>query len=588
MGAIRFAPRAATLARRGRRSAAACVAALLALVIAAIALDADAQTDDALPTRVGRVANVQGTLRHSPEGAGVWSAVGLNYPVAQGDSLWTASDARAEVDYGGGEFRLAGATNVHVSRLDQRQLALFVASGRLIVRVRYLEPGDAIRVDTAATQLALNRPGLYRIDVDPDAQRTNLTVREGEADMGSVSGIAGVFPGQVATIATHDATVDVRNGGGLDGFDTWSAERDRIYESPRANDYVSREMVGASDFDRYGEWQSYPEYGAVWFPTVDPEWAPYRFGYWTWLTGYGYTWVDNAAWGYAPFHYGRWVHVGGRWGWCPGRFAARPAWAPALVAWYGGSAAAAGKVVGWVPLGFREPYVPSWRCNTRCYARYNRPHAIDAARPDPRPPGYANAAVPNAITTVPAATLTTERPVARNRVPVPIDRSAAPPLASLPPLLAPAPPKPDVMHPGNGAPLPAGAYAGRVAPSAPPDPPGMSSSLPPPPRSPVIPVPPAGVSSPPPAASTVRPVPVPPAAPAPPPVRVPSPTLPLPRMPSGPVPGTSPAPPAAVVPVPVRPAQPSAPAPAPAPVPTPAVVPAPAPVAPPRPPASAN
>ena len=35
-----------------------------------------------------------------------------------------AGDGRAEVDYGGGQFRLAGDTNVHVARLDDRVLAL--------------------------------------------------------------------------------------------------------------------------------------------------------------------------------------------------------------------------------------------------------------------------------------------------------------------------------------------------------------------------------------------------------------------------------------------------------------------------------
>ena len=74
-------------------------------------------------------------------------------------------DGRAEVDYGGGQFRLAGDTNLHVARLDDRQLALFVAQGRVIVRVRVLDPGDSVRIDTPNTQVALVRPGLYRIDV---------------------------------------------------------------------------------------------------------------------------------------------------------------------------------------------------------------------------------------------------------------------------------------------------------------------------------------------------------------------------------------------------------------------------------------
>ena len=493
-----------------------------------------AQTDDALPTRVGRVANVQGILRHSPEGA-QWSAIGLNYPVVQGDSLWTGGNARTEVDYGGGRFRLAGGTNVHVSRLDERRLALFVAAGDVIVRVPYLQPGESVRVDTASTRIALDRPGLYRIDVGADPPRTALIVREGEAAVATVNGEESVLPGQIASVSgTRGVKADVRQGGGLDGFDTWSAERDRVYESPRANAYVSREMVGEYDLDRYGRWQTYPEYGAVWFPTVDPEWAPYRFGHWTWLPGYGYAWVDNARWGYAPFHYGRWAYIGGRWGWCPGDFVAQPVWAPALVAWYGGGglfATANGvPVFGWVPLGWGEPFVPWWHCSGRCYARYNRPYAVNvAAGAGTRPPRYANGSVPGGVTAVPAPTLTTGRPVAINRVPVSSDRPIAPLLTTTPPTVRPAPVRRGAVRAGNGVPVPAAAYA-RAIPSASLDTPRMSTTIPPAPRSPVVAVPPL--------------------KPAPAPIPVPQPMMPLPRMPAPPVPGTSPAPPAAVVPIP--------------------------------------
>ena len=89
------------------------------------------------------------------------------------------------------------------------------------------------------------------------------------------------------------------------------------------------------------------------------DWAPYREGHWVSTPVWGWTWVDYSPWGYAPFHYGRWANVGGRWGWCPGAYVRRPAWAPALVAWYGGSnwgvsVAGGGPVYGWVPLGWRE------------------------------------------------------------------------------------------------------------------------------------------------------------------------------------------------------------------------------------------
>ena len=104
------------------RCALACVAAFCAVPACA---------DDDLPGRVGRVAVVQGALyRALPEGAtgsgersAEWTGIGLNEPVAQGDTLRIDGDGLAEVDYGGGQFRLAGETSVHVSRLDERALA---------------------------------------------------------------------------------------------------------------------------------------------------------------------------------------------------------------------------------------------------------------------------------------------------------------------------------------------------------------------------------------------------------------------------------------------------------------------------------
>ena len=63
---------------------------LVALVVGVgmlVALPATA--DDDLPGRVGRVANLQGTLLHAPdESAADWSAIGQNYPIAQGDNLF--------------------------------------------------------------------------------------------------------------------------------------------------------------------------------------------------------------------------------------------------------------------------------------------------------------------------------------------------------------------------------------------------------------------------------------------------------------------------------------------------------------------
>jgi hypothetical protein len=463
--------RAAFAADRGRGWAQLWLAAAASLTAALTALPAAA--DDDLPGRVGRVAEFAGELFLSPEDrATEWEAIGLNYPVTSGDNLWVSSGGRAEVDYGGGQFRLAGDTNLHVSRLDDRQVALFIAQGRLILRVRVLDAGDVTRVDTPNTQVTLTRPGLYRVEVLADRQQTSVVVREGEALIALAHDAQQVLPGQMATSVGPDpAVADVRNGFGTDGFDAWSASRDRHYDQARSATYVSRQMVGYADLDAWGTWQTYPEYGAVWFPTaVAPGWAPYRDGYWTNVGGWGYTWVDNAPWGYAPFHYGRWAWIGGRWGWCPGTYVARPVWAPALVGWVGGagwglSVSTGGPVYGWVPLGWGEPYVPWWkRCSYNCWTHYNRPYRVNVTtRPATPPQRYSHAGVPGAITAVAAPTITGRRPVSTNLVQVPASLATSAPVMATTPAVTPGPATAPRVRPGT----PVGGVAGAVAGGAP-------------------------------------------------------------------------------------------------------------------------
>ncbi len=343
--------------------------------------------------------------------------------------------------------------------------ALYVAQGQVILRVRVLEPGETARIDTPNSQIALTRPGLYRIEVSEDRQHTQLAVREGEAvvDTGTVA--QQVLPGQSATLdgdAPHYA--QLRNGVTTDGFDTWSASRDRRYDRNRVNAPVSRQMVGSADLDEYGAWDTAPEYGAVWYPAnVAEDWAPYRNGYWTEVAVWGPTWVDAAPWGYAPFHYGRWVHIRGRWGWCPGGYVAKPVWAPALVGWVGGpgwrvSGRSGAPIYGWVPLGWGEAYHPRWKgCSDGCWARYNKPYAVNPAVRRNTPPDAVRQFV-GAWRPYRRArpALARRQPVASNLVAV-----SAGAAASAPVLAAPAV-RPEIrqsagIKPGNGMPAPASA-----------------------------------------------------------------------------------------------------------------------------------
>ena len=473
-----------------RPDSAACHPGRVVLRVACRREPLFARAEDELPGVVGRIADFAGQLYLSAqERPDDWMPVGVNYPVTSGDNLWVSGDGRAEVDYGGGQFRLAGDTNLNVSRLDDRQLTLFVARGRLIVRVRVLDAGDAARIDTPSTQVTLTRPGLYRIDVAADGQGTTVTVREGESLIAVANGAQQALAGQAVTVMGIDPlAADVRSVSGVDGFDTWSANRDRHYERLQATAYVPRQMVGSAELDAYGSWESDATYGPIWYPAaVAPDWAPYSDGYWTNVGEWGLTWVDSAPWGYAPSHYGRWVRVGPRWAWCPGPRTGRPHWAPALVGWYGGAgwgftANAGAPVYGWVPLGWGDAYHPWWRgCSQRCWSRYNRAWAVNVNERQNGPPArYAHMGVPGAMTAVSGATLVGRKPVRSNLVALPASQVTSAPLLATAPSVASGPGTAPVVRPGErGTPTPASAlyshakrnpaFAGPVPrPSAPP------------------------------------------------------------------------------------------------------------------------
>lgn len=448
------------------RKAARATAAVLLAVFAAVAY-----AQDDLPSRVGRLADLGGEVYHAPEDrASDWEAIGVNYPVTSGDNLWVAEGSRAEIDVGAGQIRLGPQTNLHVARLDDRVVSLFLAQGQLSVRLRFLDPGEAAHIDTPNTQVVLTRTGLYRVEVSGDRNRTVVVVREGEATLPTSAGMQQVLPGQTAVAQGLDATrVDVANGIVSDGFDAWVAERDRRYARSRSSPYVSRQMVGAADLDAYGAWETDTTYGSVWYPTqVAAGWAPYRDGRWTWVAPWGWTWVDAAPWGYAPFHYGRWVVVGGRWGWCPGAFVARPIWAPAMVGWIGGSGWSVSvswgaPVMGWVPLAWGEPFRPWWNgCSSRCWSGYNRPYAAhydERVRRAP-PQSYINASRPGGVTAIPVANFASERSVSRHLVPVTAAQvRSAPDLAYAPPAERPAPGRPTLKPRLSDAPPAASTFA---------------------------------------------------------------------------------------------------------------------------------
>jgi hypothetical protein len=214
--------------------------------------------------------------------------------------------------------------------------------------------------------------GVYRVNVDPDGNRTTLLVREGDADVYATDQAYRLEKGRGATFegTGNRAHFVAYADSDQDDWDRWEGSRAARVEHSSGYRHVSDDVYGVEDLDEYGTWNEDPRYGAVWRPThVEAGWSPFTSGRWVWLDPWGWNWVDYEPWGWAPCHYGRWVYADDYWAWAPGPIVRRPVYAPAVVGFlgFGGggvsvgvSVGAGSGPVGWVPVGYGEPIVPWW------------------------------------------------------------------------------------------------------------------------------------------------------------------------------------------------------------------------------------
>jgi hypothetical protein len=421
-------------------------ASLLALGVAH-AQDDEAVTTDP-PDRAARLSYLQGDVSMQPAGEEDWAPAILNRPLTTGDKLWTEQGARAEVQVGPAAVRLDGDTGFSFLNVDDDTIQMRMTAGVVNVRVRWLEQGDHIELDTPNVAVSLVRPGNYRVEVNDAGDTTVVKVSEGEAEAdGPGQNDVVVHNQEVATFSGVDQlAAQYRTLGAPDEFDSWSLERDRRDDrvaGTQTSEYVSPDVTGYEDLHDNGSWSSEPEYGYVWTPSrVAVGWAPYQFGRWVWVSPWGWTWIDDQPWGYAPFHYGRWAYVRQRWCWVPGPRRVRAVYAPALVGWTGSP----GMNVGWFPLGPREVYVPARHYSHRYFERVNvtntvivnRTYMTQVYNNRGRDLTYRNRMIPGAVTMVSRSAFTSSGRVGDHRVRVDDREMGRWRAAAVPPPITPA------------------------------------------------------------------------------------------------------------------------------------------------------
>jgi hypothetical protein len=404
---------------------------LLQSPVIAAAQDQDQDEGQDPPSRVARMNYTQGSVSFQPGGEGDWVTAVPNRPLTSGDNLWTDQDSRAELHVGSTAVRLAPQTSLTLLDLDDTTTQFRLSEGSIIVRLRHLDDGDLVEVDTPNLAFDLQRTGEYRIDVDSAGNVTNVSVWKGRGEVTGGGYSYTVVAGQSASFSgTDQLNYDIAQMPAADDFENWAFQRDHNEDGAESADYVSPEMTGYEDLDDYGHWQYVAGYGTVWAPSsVASDWAPYRNGHWAWIDPWGWTWVEDEPWGFAPFHYGRWAYAENRWCWVPGPVVVRPVYAPALVAFVGGASLVigGGPGVAWFPLAPGEVYVPYYRGSRGYVERINVTNTVvnvtrvtniynvyHSNQRDVTNITYVNQRVNNGVTAVSRETFVNARPVIRN------------------------------------------------------------------------------------------------------------------------------------------------------------------------------
>jgi hypothetical protein len=401
------------------------------------------------PGRVAQLSHIEGAVSFQPGGEKDWLDAVLNRPLVSGDNLWADQNSRAELHIGSTALHLDSMTGITLLEVSDHAVQVRLVQGTLIVRVRHVDDEDSYEIDTPNVAFVVAQPGAYRIDVDGDGTRSDVTVWHGGGEVTGGGSAYTIAAGQHATFTGADQlSYDLTQLPGSDGFDAWATQRDDAEDESDSANYVSREATGYEDLDQYGSWMYVAGYGTVWQPTaLAAGWAPYRYGHWMWVNPWGWTWVADEPWGFAPFHYGRWALAGANWVWVPGPAAVRPTYAPALVGWVGGGPGARfsfGAGVGWFPLAPGEVFLPYYRVSrtyvntvnltnthvemTKITNAYNSVAVNRSAAMNDMT--YANRNVAGGVTVVSRETFVNSRPVGQSVVSVPAKELAAMPVSS--------------------------------------------------------------------------------------------------------------------------------------------------------------
>ena len=289
------------------------IATLSVLLLMTLVIDGIAQNREkfVISAKAGGINAVTGQASVHARGQSDWQQLMVTDDLDAGDRVRTAFDGRVEILLNPGSYlRLGGNSEVELANNSLENLELSLIRGTAIVEATGADGIELnINISTPHTKLAIVRHGLYRLNVVPGDNTTELIVRKGRVVLGDSqtkikAGNKVVFVG--ANFSVAKLTDEEKKKKNRDEVELWS--KDRAETLAKANRRITDRMMTSA----FASWTGFGMYNfrasGLWFYNPRSHcytFLPFGFG---WGSPYGGTYATafySPYFGYRP-RAGRW------------------------------------------------------------------------------------------------------------------------------------------------------------------------------------------------------------------------------------------------------------------------------------------
>ena len=180
------------------------------------------------PERAAILQYMSGEVSVAPSATNQWTAARLNQPLTPSEYVWTATNARAEINVGDGFIRMNSEASLTVVGLTLSNVQVSVNQGEVSLTVFRLPPGEIYEIDTPNATLTVTKTGVYRVEVKPAEEKTLVTTRKGSIVATGGGPAVTIGSGQQVTfLGGNSLQHTAEKAPPADGFEDWASVRDK-------------------------------------------------------------------------------------------------------------------------------------------------------------------------------------------------------------------------------------------------------------------------------------------------------------------------------------------------------------------------